>query len=344
MLLDAGAHVAPSIRQYVEGRPTPTDLPMSKLAPGVGGMLNIRHPDACQALLDAATETGASVVRGVRDVRLSSGQPVTVSYDHEGERFEVSARLVVGADGRSSTIRKQAGIELERQPPMNYIAGLLLDDLDGVPDDHDVMVAEGDNLFALFHQGHGRARAYLMVGLSGQHRFAGRDATGHFLAATRFGAYPLSDRIAAATPAGPCATYPGDDTWTVAPYAAGVVLIGDAAGYNDPIIGEGLAIAMRDARMVRDLILDGVESPQHLSPYGEERAERMRRLRLIADVMSVVHVEDGGDRRARRMWFGEKMASMDPDVFPLILAAFTGPENAPADLVDDRILDQIRAA
>ena len=61
----------------------------------------------------------------------------------------------------------------------------------------------------------------------------------------------------AATPAGPCATYPGDDTWTDAPFADGVVLIGDAAGYNDPIIGQGLSIAMRDARIVRDLILDG---------------------------------------------------------------------------------------
>ena len=33
----------------------------------------------------------------------------------------------------------------------------------------------------------------------------------------------------AATPAGPCATYAGDDTWTAAPFADGVVLIGDAA-------------------------------------------------------------------------------------------------------------------
>jgi flavin-dependent dehydrogenase len=35
------------------------------------------------------------------------------------------------------------------------------------------------------------------------------------------------------------------------------VLIGDAAGHNDPIIGDGLPIALRDARIVRDLVLDG---------------------------------------------------------------------------------------
>ena len=69
--------------------------------------------------------------------------------------------------------------------------------------------------------------------------------------------YPWSDEVARATPAGPCATYPGDDTWTSQPYVDGAVLIGDAAGHNDPIIGQGLSIAMRDARTVRDLVLDG---------------------------------------------------------------------------------------
>ena len=34
--------------------------------------------------------------------------------------------------------------------------------------------------------------------------------------------YPLSSLVAAGTPAGPCATYPGDDTWTDTPFSAGV--------------------------------------------------------------------------------------------------------------------------
>jgi len=54
------------------------------------------------------------------------------------------------------------------------------------------------------------------------------------LLATRFASYPFSDKVSSATPAGPCGTYPGDDTWTAALYADGVVLIGDAAGYSDP--------------------------------------------------------------------------------------------------------------
>jgi menaquinone-9 beta-reductase len=62
------------------------------------------------------------------------------------------------------------------------------------------------------------------------------------------------------------------------------VLIGDAAGHNDPGIGCGLSVAMRDARRVRDLVLAGARSADDFVPYGAERFERIRRLRLIGDL------------------------------------------------------------
>ncbi|MEX2659840.1 MAG: FAD-dependent monooxygenase [Acidimicrobiales bacterium] len=344
VLLRAGAHVAPLWKQYTEGAAEPDDIPMSIMVPGVDGALNLRHPDACLALADAAAGAGATVVRGVRDVKLSAGDPVGVSYRVGDEVREVAAGLVVGADGRASTVGKQAGVSLEREEPFTWVAGLLLDGLHDVPDDHDVMVSEGDLLHLLLHQGGGRARAYAAVGLSGKQRFSGREATTRFLEAWHLSSYPHAAAVAAATPAGPCATYPGDDTWTAAPYSDGVVLIGDAAGHNDPIVGQGLSIAMRDARLVGDLVLEGARTPAQLRPYGEERVERMRRLRLVADVLAVVHAEDADNRRARRRWFGRRMATMDPEVFPLVIGAFAGPETIPPDVVDPGILDRIRGA
>lgn len=241
---------------------------------------------------------GAKVVRSVHDVQLSAGQPVSVTYS-SGRARETRARLVVGADGRSSTVRRQGGISLQRDDPVNYIAGSLVDGLAGISDDHDVMVGEGDQLLLVFHQGGGRARLYAGLGRSGQRRFAGPDAAAQFLAAWKPGCYPFSGFVASGIPAGPCATYPGDDTWTDTPFADGVVLVGDATGYNDPIVGQGLSIALRDARIVRDLILDGARQPADFAPYGRERFERMRRLRLIASVVSVTFVEDANNRMAR---------------------------------------------
>jgi 2-polyprenyl-6-methoxyphenol hydroxylase-like FAD-dependent oxidoreductase len=340
VLLDAGAHVTQLWRQYDEGAPEPAEIPVSIMVPGVEGTLNLRHPDACQALLDAATGAGAHVERGVGDVTICAN---SVSYVRDGHSVEVRAPLVIGADGRASTVRRQAGIELHREEAMSYVAGLLLDDL-AVPDDHDVLVAEGDVFFLLFHQGHGRARAYVCVGRSGQHRFAGRDGTDRFLEATALRTFPWGDNVAAGSPAGPCATYPGDDTWTAQPFTDGVVLIGDAAGWNDPIVGEGLAISMRDARIVRDLVLAGATTATDFAPYGEERVERMRRLRLLGNVMAVTYAEDADNRPARRAWVGERVASMDAEVFPLFAGILAGPETLPAELIDDGILDRIRSA
>ena len=150
--------------------------------------------------------------------------------------------------------------------------------------------------------------------------------------------------MASANPIGPIATYPGDDTWTDAPYVDGVVVIGGAAGYNDPIIGEGRSIALRDARIVRDLVLDGARNAAAFTPYGAERAARMERLRFVADVISVTHAEDDDNRRARRLLVGEKMAAMDAEVFPLIAGAFAGPETIPQELLDPTILERISAA
>jgi 2-polyprenyl-6-methoxyphenol hydroxylase-like FAD-dependent oxidoreductase len=239
-------------------------------------------------------------------------------------------------------VRKQVGISLERQDPMNYVAGLLIEGLEDVPDDHDVNASEGDMFFVMFHQGRGRARAYLVPGLSGQHRFAGPSGTANFLAACKIDCYPWSAAVASGTPAGPCATYPGDDTWTDTPYAEGVVLIGDAAGHNDPIIGQGLSIALRDARVVRDLILDGARQPSDFRHYGQERMTRMERLRFAADVLSVSQCEDAENRRARRAFLGEKLATMDSEYFPIVLGMFIGPESIPQELLRPELLERIR--
>jgi 2-polyprenyl-6-methoxyphenol hydroxylase-like FAD-dependent oxidoreductase len=343
VMLDAGAHITPLWKQYMEGFGDAGDIPMGMFMDGVDGTLNLRHPVACQALADAAAAAGAEVVRGVRDVKISAGASPAVSYTANDQLCEVVARLIVGADGRASTIRKQAGIALERQDPMNYIAGLLVDGLDGVPE-NDVLAGEGDLFFVMFHQGGGRARVYLCPGLSGQHRFSGPNGTQKFLEACALSCYPWSDKVSSGTPAGPCATYPGDDTWTARPYGEGVVLIGDAAGHNDPVIGQGLSIAMRDARTVRDIVLGGGHTPAAFASYGAARLDLMARLRFLADIVSVSQAEDADNRPARRAFMVERIATFDPEIMGLLMGMFTGPENVPAELVDEELLKRIRLA
>ena len=53
---------------------------------------------------------------------------------------------------------------------------------------------------------------------------------------------PPNRSLVGGRPAGPLFSYFNNDSWTDEPFAPGVVLVGDAAGWNDPIIGLGLSI------------------------------------------------------------------------------------------------------
>lgn len=116
------------------------------------------------------------------------------------------------------------------------------------------------------------------------------------------------------------------------------------SGHNDPIIGQGLSIAMRDARSVRDLVLDGARTPDAFASYGAERMARMARLRFIADVLAVAFAEDADNREARRAYVAERQASMDPEVMTLLAGAFAGPEIVTDEAIDPTLLERIRAA
>ena len=96
VMLAAGAHVSPLWKQYGEGVVGAAEIPMSIMVDGIPGTLNLRHPVACQALIDAAATAGATVVRGARDVKLAAGSPSTVSYATNGAVHETGASLVVG--------------------------------------------------------------------------------------------------------------------------------------------------------------------------------------------------------------------------------------------------------
>ncbi len=344
VLLDAGAHVAPTWHAFGSDGELQQEIPMAIMVPGVPGSLNLRHPDACQALVDDAERCGATVVRGVSDVESEPAAEPKVTYRVGDDAIELEAGLVVGADGRGSGVRRRAGITLERQAATSYIAGLLVAGLDGVPDDHDLMVSDDGRFSLLFHQGGGRARSYVVVGLSGKHRFAGAAGADEFVAACSESVHPDIRAIRRAQVAGPCAAYAGDDTWTATPFAPGTVLVGDAAGHNDPIIGQGLSIAMRDARAVRDLILDGARTPEAFEPYARERMERMARLRLIADILAVVQAEDAEDQPARRERYAEAANDPDTGLLVLMIGAFAGPESVPDEFVHFDWPDRLRAA
>jgi len=138
--------------------------------------------------------------------------------------------------------------------------------------------------------------------------------------------------LVAGRPAGPLFSYVNADAWTDRPYAEGAVLVGDAAGWNDPIIGLGLSITYRDVRIVSDLLL-GADDWASLSfaSYAEERRERMRRLRFTASLQATLDMEFGEAAKARRASL-HRRAAEDPSLRMHAFAVMAGPEAVPAEL------------
>ena len=147
----------------------------------------------------------------------------------------------------------------------------------------------------------GVARLYLWHSLEQRDRFTGPNREREFLDAFRLDCLPMGEEIAASEPGGPCAKCPMNDSWTDEVAVPGVVLIGDAAGYNDAIIGEGLSIALRDARTVAETITGNDDwSPETFDAYASERAERMRRLRICASLHTDFRCTFTAEGRAHR--------------------------------------------
>lgn len=258
-------------------------IEFSAMMPGSEGPLTIGHPRLCGILDDAAVAAGARFLRGVRKVQVVPGASPTVRFEHQGVAHEIRPRLVVAADGRHGKTAQQVGIKLNADPVHHWFSGMLVEDAYGWPEDKQVIGTAGDINFLAFPQGNGRVRLYQGVALSDKERFMGDEAPQRFADGFRLACVPQSEALAAAKPASHCFVYPNNDTWSDEPFVAGVVAIGDAAGHNDPIIGQGLSISHRDVRIVSDILKSTADwSTAALHDYAVERNELMRRLRLAA--------------------------------------------------------------
>jgi 2-polyprenyl-6-methoxyphenol hydroxylase-like FAD-dependent oxidoreductase len=311
---------------------------LDNLVPGVPGALCVSHPAACLALSQAAETAGATVIRGIGRLTVTPGSVPAVNFELNGVEHRLSCRLIVGADGRSSTVRKQAGIRLLRDEPTHLMSGMLVDHVPEWPQEDIAIGTEGDVNYFIFPQGGQKLRLYTCTALNQRSRYSGPAGPRRFLDDFRgLSCLPCHEALGRATPIGPCATMGGEDTWTEIPYAEGIVLIGDAAGYNDPIIGEGLSLALRDARLLSEILLEEQEwAPAHLKRYGERRREGFRRMRIAAALRAALSAQFGPEAAARRAHFRDRVRE-DSDLGIVTVVTHLGPDRAPAWVFDETI-------
>ena len=281
------------------------------------------HPRMQTSLLNAAEAAGVEVRRGTTVTSVMPGKPPRVVHRGDAGGDEITARLVVLADGRNSQFRRAAGFEAQRENQTLCIAGVLLD---GVPLAEDTFhmftnPALGE-IIAWAPQGASRGRAYFVYWGESRPRLQGDADVSRMLKCMEWTG--LVDKyFSRAKQAGPLATFDGADSWIEHPYRNGVALLGDTAASNDPAWGQGLSLALRGARILRDVLSKNTDWEAAGNDYACEQARTYERVRTVAGWFRQFFLETDVAANARRER-ALPLIAQDPTRVPDLL--FSGPD------------------
>ena len=279
------------------------------------------HPALQKALLEHAESAGADVWRATRANGVSAsegGTSPSVWAERNGSPIQLTSRLVVGADGRGSPTRGWAGFSITRDLERNLVAGVLVDNV-ALSDDatHAWLDTEKGHFILNFPQGNGRARVYLCYADGSARRYGGPDDTSIVLGECIASGVP-AEVYANAVPAGPLATFEGRTTWAESAYLNGVALVGDAAANTDPTWGQGLSMALRDARVLKELLLADDDWNAAGQAYAEARHEYFSEVHAMENWQTQLLMDTGPEAdavRARAMRSWREDRTRNPDTF-----------------------------
>jgi 2-polyprenyl-6-methoxyphenol hydroxylase-like FAD-dependent oxidoreductase len=314
LLIAHGGHRVPWFNMYAMGEMT-THRPLDQTTPGGDTSLNMFHPDLQEALFAEAEKAGASMRRSATVAALESQNDHWRVSISEGDRTRsVEARVVVGADGKFSAMRKWGGFEVRRDPDHLRIAGALVAGT-SVPDDG-THLCMGPG-FATFVAPLGKQRArmyFIYAGAMGDRQLSGRHKTSEFLDACRATGAP-AEWYEGAEVIGPLAEFEGADQSVRSPATRGLALIGDAAAATDPSWGCGLSKTLVDVEAfvrARDESRDWSEA---LERYAAAHDDHYGKLHNILSWMTELVWSAGPEAEERRARVLPKMAA-DPRGYP----------------------------
>lgn len=282
----------------------------ARFASGAG--LGVARTTLWQALAERAADLGVEIALGerVEDWRWSGS-----AVDVLSERRRLRARLLIGADGLHSSVRKRAGLEKPTWCPRRY--GMRRH-FEVAPWSPYVEVHWDDMCEAYVTPVGPTAVGVALLWKGGGQRFAELLQRFPRLGEHLAGARPL-DRVRGAGPFSQRARS------RVAP---GVALVGDAAGYVDPLTGEGLSLGFTSARILIEGFARGADPAEYERAYRNISRLHVHSTRLLLAIAA---------RPALRRRVVRAMAR-NPDLFAKFLAVNAGEHN----LRDLRFADVLR--
>lgn len=232
-------------------------------------------------LLQQAVAAGARVVHGtvVGPLRTSAVEPVRglLVRRPSGGLVEYEARVTIGADGRRSRVALQCGLSRYATRPRRWAIGAYYSGVDGLDALGEMHIRDGYYV-GIAATPDGRVNTCLV-----QPRAAGETwpppadllqarLEADLLLAPRF---HRARRVSRPQVLGPMATV------TPAPGCAGLLLAGDAAGFIDPMTGDGIRLALDGAGLAAEVAGEMLDGATRIDS-GHERLAALARRRLGA--------------------------------------------------------------
>jgi 2-polyprenyl-6-methoxyphenol hydroxylase-like FAD-dependent oxidoreductase len=295
LLPAGGSRPLPLWQVYEGGEPSESYI-WGKDIPTPDVVWGVFLPQLQESLLDAARDAGVTVMRPARAVSVVPGKPPAVTVEQDGESTLITPRLVVGADGRESGLRRVIGAETTHAPTHHVLGGCLVTGIGLDPDAGHMGRIEGGKVM-VFRHADDHARLYLICSpeVAETVRPGGFDAY-RALCAQAFPANAINDTV----PLGPVAFFPGIDVYPDCIAGEGVVLIGDAAGANDPSLGSGTGLALLDVQELSGLLHESDDWQGAIEEFAERRPTWYEPMRAFGEWMGALDTDTGPEADAAR--------------------------------------------
>ncbi|GAA3653988.1 NAD(P)/FAD-dependent oxidoreductase [Nocardioides ginsengisoli] len=225
----------------------------------VGGAASVRRFVLDPILVGAAADAGVDVRMGARVTGLlRNGDRVSgVRVGQDGTSYDVAARLVVGADGRGSTVAELVGsrrYNVAASERLGYWG--FYENADSGPDPELIFHKWDDRLVVAMPADAGLYQVVEMPVAAERDAFRA-DLRGAFDAYAR-SCGPVARVLTGATLTGKVQGMVRWEGFFREPSGPGWVLVGDAGHFKDPAPGQGIGDAFRQAEMLAPEIVAGL--------------------------------------------------------------------------------------